>query len=113
MAMPDGSVAHAELTIGNTHLYLSGESPDWHAYAMPEGSKASCIFAINTGSCDDSFKKAVEAGAKPLVEPQDQFWGRRTAVVLDPFGYRWSLSQLVEVVPPDEIMRRAQKLMGG
>ena len=110
MCAPDGSVMHAEFTIGNSLIFLSGESPDWHAFAMPEGATASCNFSIDTEGCDDAFKKAVDAGAEALVEPQDYFWGRRTGVVKDPYGYRWSLSQFIEEVSPEEIERRAKEM---
>jgi PhnB protein len=113
MPTPDGGVAHCEFTIGHTRIYLSDESPEWHAEAMPEGSKASCLFSIATDSCDDSFRRAVEAGGQALNKPRDQFWGSRSAMVLDPFGYRWSFSEIIEEVSPEEMQRRANELFGG
>jgi len=113
MPTPDGGVAHAEFMIGSTKIYLSDESPCWHAEAMPEGTRASCLFDITTDSCDDAFKRAVEAGGKPLNEPEDQFWGCRSAMIQDPFGYRWSFGQFIEEVSPEEMARRAKELFGG
>ncbi len=113
MAAPDGSVAHSEFMIGNTLLYLSGESPDWKAFAMPEGATASCLFGITTDDCDAAFKQAVEAGGEPVADPQDYFWGMRTGVIRDPFGYRWSLRQLIEEVSPEEMAKRAKEFFGG
>lgn len=113
MPTPGGGVAHAEFTIGNSRLYLSDESPEWHATAMPEGARASCLFSIMTEDCDAAFQKAVEAGATALNEPQDQFWGMRTGMILDPFGYRWSFAQIVEQLTEAEIAERAKKLFGG
>ena len=113
MPTPDGNVAHAEFMIGNTQIYISSESPEWHAFAMPEGTMASSLLAIATDSCDDSYKKATEAGGKGLSDPENQFWGMRTAIIKDPYGYRWSFRELVEEVSPEEMMKRAQKLFGG
>lgn len=113
MPTPDGGVAHAEFMIGGSKIYISDEAPDWHAEAMPEGTKASCLFAIQAENCDDAFKQAVEAGGKVLREPEDQFWGVREAMVQDPYGYRWSLCQMVEEVSPEEMARRAKELFGG
>lgn len=113
MPMPDGKgVAHAEFMIGNTLIYISDESPEWHAVAMPEGTRASCLFGIQTDSCDASFKQAVEAGGEPLNEPADQFWGMRSGMIRDPFGYRWSFAEFLEEVSPEEMARRAQELYG-
>ncbi len=113
MADPGGGVAHAEFMLGNTKIFLSEASPEWHAAAMPEGAKASCLFAIQTDSCDDSFKRATEAGGEVLSEPEDQFWGCRSAIIRDPFGYRWSFGQVIEEVSPEEMARRAKELFGG
>jgi len=113
MPTPGGGVAHAEFMIGNTKVYISDESPEWHAEAMPDGMKASCLFSIQTDDCDASFKQAVATGGKALNEPEDQFWGMRAAMVEDPFGYRWSFGQLIEEVSPEEMARRAKELFGG
>ncbi len=110
MPMPDGSVAHAEFTIGNSTIYLSEDSPEWHAFSMSEGEKASCLFSLGVESCDEAFAQAVAAGAKPLMEPMDQFWGMRTGMVQDQYGYRWTLRQFLEEVSPEEMMKRAQAM---
>ena len=108
MPAPDGSIAHAEFRIGNTHIFISGEAEEWNARAMPEGAMASCLFSIATNDCDASFDHAIASGATSLSEPADFFWGTRTALVKDPFGYRWSFNQKIEDVSPEEIARRAQ-----
>ena len=110
MPTPEGGVAHAEFRIGNTRMYISDESEEYHAFAMPEGVTASCLFSIITEDCDRSYNRAIEAGAQPLSEPSDQFWGTRSAIVRDPFGYRWSFNQVIEDLSVEEIEKRAQKL---
>ncbi len=110
MPSPDGGVAHAEFMIGNTRIYISDEYEDYHAFAMPESATASCLFSIRVENCDAAHERAVAAGAQTLAAPADQFWGTRTAVLRDPFGYRWSLSQLIEELTPEEIERRARQL---
>ena len=73
---------------------------------------ASCLFSLTVDNCDNSFEKAVQAGAKKITEPVDQFWGMRTGVVLDPYGYRWNLRHVVEEVSNEEMAKRAQALFG-
>ncbi|MBT8351445.1 MAG: VOC family protein [Deltaproteobacteria bacterium] len=108
MPTPDGGIGHAEFKIGNTHIYMSDEAPDWHAYAMPEGEMASCLFSIITEDCDKSYEQALKAGAESLSPPQDQFWGARSAIIKDPFGYRWSFHQQIEEVTPEKLAKRAE-----
>lgn len=110
MPSPEGGVAHAEFMIGNTRIYMSDEYAEYHAFAMPEGTTAACLFSIMIEDCDKAYNRAIRAGAKSLTEPTDQFWGTRSAVIKDPFGYRWSLNQIVEELSPEEIEKRAQAL---
>ncbi|MBD5780184.1 VOC family protein [Pelagicoccus sp. NFK12] len=112
MPTPAGGVAHAEFQIGSSKIYLSDESEDWHAYAMPAGAKASCLFSIAVENCDEACAKALGAGAEVLNEPADMFWGARYAMVKDPFGYRWALTQIVEELSPEEMDRRAKEAVG-
>ncbi len=35
---------------------------------------------------DPEFKRLVEAGARPVVEPRDEPWGMRSSMVADPEG---------------------------
>lgn len=62
-----------------------------------------------TADCDSAYDRAIKAGAESMREPENQFWGMRSAIVKDPYGYRWSFSQLVEEVSPEELAKRAQE----
>jgi PhnB protein len=61
---------------------------------------------------DDTFDRAVQAGAKALRPVEDQFYGDRAGQFEDPFGHRWSIATHVEDVPPEEMAKRAEA-MGG
>jgi len=112
MPEPSGGIAHCEFMLGDTRVYMSDEAPEWQAFAMPEGGTSSNLLCIEVDDCDAAFKQAVEAGAEVITEPTDQFWGSRSAVLKDPFGYRWGLAQMIEEVEPEELMRRAKELFG-
>ena len=81
LSPPDGGIAHAEIMIGNSRIYKSEESEEWHAFAMPDNATASCLFALSTDDCDRSYLRAIEASALSLSQPQDHFWGTRSAVI--------------------------------
>lgn len=93
MDTPGGGLAHAEFKLGQTNIYLSDEAEEYNAKALPEGQMSPCLFSVRTEDCDKAYAKALAAGAKSLIEPRDNPWGSRGAMVLDPFGYRWGLSQ--------------------
>jgi len=55
---------------------------------------------------DATHKAAVGAGAKSKEEPKDQFYGERTARVIDPWGNEWYLMTHIEDVSPREMKKR-------
>lgn len=110
MPTPDGTVVHGECILGNAQIYVSCGSPEWKAAAMPAEASASCLFAINCEDPDAAYATAVAAGCEAIDEPTEQIWGYRTAIVRDPYGYRWNFRKQVEVLTPEEIEKRVAKL---
>jgi len=109
---PNGEISHAEFKIGETEIFISDEFPEWEALAMPEGGRSSCLFCLNIKDCDADTTKAEAAGGEVLSAPQDYFWGMRCSIVLDPFGYRWTLGQVTEELSPEEVARRSKEAYG-
>ena len=108
MPAPDGSVAHAELKIGNSIVMLGDENPAMGATA-PEtvGGTATGLF-IYTANVDKAYAKAIAAGAKAEQPPTDMFWGDRYAKFSDPFGHKWSFATHVKDLTPEQ-MQTAMK----
>jgi uncharacterized glyoxalase superfamily protein PhnB len=97
-----GVVRNAELKIGDTVIVLS-EAPD-------RGSALAAAVYLYVPDVDATFERAVEAGATPLREPQDQFYGERVAAVLDPCGNQWWLATRFEKVTAKELKKRIADL---
>ncbi len=99
MAMPDGTVAHAQLKIGSS-MVMMGSSGDCNP-ALP------CMLYLYVEDADALYKQAVAAGAKSVMEPTNMFYGDRNAAVADPAGNQWWIGTHVEDVAPEELARRA------
>jgi len=112
MRMPMGDrIAHAEIKIGDSHVMLSDEFPDM-GYLSPRargGATSSLMLYIE--DVDRAYQQAIEAGATQERPPEDQFWGDRMGVLVDPFGQRWSLATHVEDVAPKEMEQRMSAYM--
>jgi PhnB protein len=96
--LPDGTVMHADIRIGNSPLMLSEASEQFKA--MP------CMLHLYVNDTDATYKQAIEAGAKSLREPEDQFYGDRSAGVMDNHGNMWWIATRVEDLTPTEIEER-------
>jgi PhnB protein len=92
----DGAVAHALLTIGPAMLMIEAEWPTLTSRApMPDGSSPVVIY-VYVENVDQTVERAVAGGAQVLIPAKDQFWGDRTAWIMDPAGHVWTIATRVE-----------------
>jgi PhnB protein len=95
-AGPDGTVAHALLSIGPAMIMLEREWPTLPSRApSPDGTSPVVIF-VYVKDVDQTIERALAHGAQLLVPAQDQFWGDRTAWIMDPNGHVWTVATRVE-----------------
>ena len=106
--MPDGRVGHAELRIGEAVIML-GTPCDETALRNPD-AHPSVGLHLYVNDVDKQFKQAVDAGASVVSEPQDQFYGDRSASVKDPFGHLWFLATHKEDLTEEQIRQRAMEM---
>ena len=99
---PGGTVAHAEVNIGDSRVMLGDAGEQWPV-------RTGQVY-LYVEDCDRFYKQALAAGAKSVREPADQFYGDRNATVEDQFGNVWSIGTHVEDVSPEEMDRRMKAM---
>lgn len=105
---PDGKIMHAEIRIGDSIMMLGDEMPQ-HGGKGPKSIGGTPVaFFVYSEDVDSAWKKAVDAGGKPIVPLENQFWGDRTGCLEDPFGHRWWLAQHIKDVSPEELKKGAE-----
>jgi PhnB protein len=107
---PDGSVAHAELRLGDATFQVGDAAPGMGLLPPPaEGNNFTTTFW--TADPDGVYARAVDAGATPIAPVEDVFSGDRMGVLRDPAGVRWCLARHDRDVSPAEIAAAAEKWM--
>jgi uncharacterized glyoxalase superfamily protein PhnB len=95
---PDGSIANAEIRIGDSMLMLAQAKEPWKP--MPSS------FYLYVPDTDATYQAALAAGAASTLEPADQFYGDRNAGVQDIWGNNWWIATHIEDVDEAEVQRR-------
>lgn len=105
---PGGTIAHAEIEIGDSVVIVEDASPVMGTQAPPAGGLAGspAFLFVYVEDVDAVVARAVERGAKLERAPQDQFYGDRDGYLVDPYGHGWTVATHVEDVTPEEMARR-------
>jgi len=98
---PDGRLMHASLQIGDSKVMMGQAAEQWPA--MP------AMLHLYVEDVDALYRQAVEAGARSIREPQDQFYGDRSGGVIDPAGNQWWITTHIEDVSDEEMARRHEE----
>ncbi|GAB1377859.1 VOC family protein [Pararhodobacter aggregans] len=102
----DGRIGHAEIRIAGALVMIADEYPDFGAISPDTLGGTAVTLHLATEDADAATARAEAAGALVLRPPATQSFGERSAVLLDPFGHRWMLSQTIEALTPEEMQRR-------
>lgn len=105
-----GSIRHAEIQIGSSRIMLAPEfeMPYVNARSPASAGSACMHIYLYVENVDAFVSRALEAGAKLVMEIKDQYYGDRSGGVVDPFGHIWWVASRVEEVSPEEMARRAK-----
>jgi PhnB protein len=99
---PDGTVAHALMTIGPAMIMIEGEWPTLPSRAPKADGSSPVVIFVYVHDVDKTVERAIAAGAQVLVPLQDQFWGDRIAWIMDPSGHVWTIATRIEETTAQE-----------
>ena len=93
---PDGRTMHAALMLGEARIIIQAEFPQLASTAPePDGSSPVVIF-VYVEDVDRAIDMTLAAGGTVLLPAQDQFWGDRSARIMDPSGHVWTIATRIE-----------------
>ena len=94
----NGTIAHAELTLGNGMIMLGSGKDDesgrgFKSPAELGGIETRSVYIV-VPDADAAYARAVAAGANVIRPLQDTPYGSRDFAVKDPEGHSWSVGHL-------------------
>jgi len=112
LTMPDGSIGHAELEIGDSKIMIAEENEQWGNRSPQTIGGTPVSLCLYVEDVDAVFAKALQSGAKVTgkMVVKDQFYGDRTGGITDPFGHQWSIMTHIEDVSFEEMQKRMSSM---
>lgn len=75
-------MCYDEFTVNRNQKKTKGVKTDMRL----DGHSEIALYVDTFEEVDEAFKKAVENGATPVLEPELEPWGQRTCYIADPEG---------------------------
>jgi PhnB protein len=89
-----GRIAHAEIRIGGSSVFIGDEHVHYEdIHAPPRIGGTPVYLDLETDDVPGTFERAVQAGATAIRQPTDPGIGVQSAKVRDPFGHIWLITR--------------------
>lgn len=89
----------AQLSFGDGSLIVADAT---HERVVPSGSEATHSVMLRVEDVAASCERVRSAGATIVSEPVDFEYGERQASFIDPWSHRWTLTQTLRDVAPED-----------
>jgi len=98
MQNEDGTIAHVEVRIGDSVVMAFDARPEW--------SETPSYLRLYVEDGDATYERAIRAGATPVTQMTDLFFGDRVGRVRDRWGNVWWIHQHLEDVSANDLESR-------
>jgi PhnB protein len=92
----DGHTVHAALGLGDARIILQAEFPELASRAPQPDGTSPIVVLVYVEDVDRAVEEVTAVGGSVLLPAQNQFWGDRTARVMDPSGHVWTLASRIQ-----------------
>ena len=95
----DGVIGHAQLSVGEGAIMLGRQGGPFRA---PHGDGVSAYVHVTVDDVNAHYERAVQNDAGVMQSPHDMPFGVRQYTAIDPGGHRWTFSQNIADVAPED-----------
>jgi uncharacterized glyoxalase superfamily protein PhnB len=96
---PNGAISHAQLEISDGAVMLGRRGGE---FQPPPPGPVHQFVIVHVDNVDVHYEHARQSGAEIIRPPSDMPFGERQYTVLDLGGHRWTFSQSIADVGPEE-----------
>jgi len=99
------------LLFGSAMLMVEGEWPNLPSRAPALDGTSPVVIYIYVKNVDETVARARERGAVLVGPVETQFWGDRTAWIIDPSGHVWTVASRIEETSEQQRQERWARQM--
>ena len=98
-ARSDGEISHAQLAVAEGAIMLGHHGGE---FRLPRRKEVTQYVHVHVDDVDRHFEHAKKFGARIVESPTNKPFGERQYTAEDPAGHRWTFSQHIADVAPEE-----------
>jgi uncharacterized glyoxalase superfamily protein PhnB len=98
-ARRDGEISHAQLSVADGAIMLGRQGGQ---FRLPRRNEVTQYVHVHVDDIDRHFEHAKKFGARIVESPANKPFGERQYTAEDPAGHRWTFSQHIADVAPEE-----------
>jgi len=95
----DGRVTHAQLSVGEGAIMLGAQGAE---FRPPRSNEVNQYVLVHVEDVDRHFEHAKRSGARIIHPPANMPFGERPYTAEDFAGHRWTFSQSIADVAPEQ-----------
>ena len=95
---PNGDTHSIEVTFGDCLMMIGGSQPGFGPFQTMQH--------VYVDDVDETYQRALDQGAQPVMPPSDQFYGDYAAGVLGPHNNFWWIAHNVELLDEAAVNQR-------
>ena len=102
----NGQTIHAALMLGEAHIIVQAEFPQFASREPQKDGSSPVVIFVYVEDVDRAVAMTQAAGGSVLMAAQDQFWGDRSARIMDVSGHVWTIASRIEETSEDQRRKR-------
>ena len=107
---PDGQTIHAALMLGDARIIIQAEFPQFASREPQKDGSSPVVIFVYVEDVDRAVEMTPAAGGSVLMPAQDQFWGDRSARIMDRSGHVWTIATRIEDTSENQRRERWEDL---
>ena len=107
---PDGHTIHAALMLGEARIMIQAEFPQFASREPQKDGSSPVVIFVYVEDVDRAVEMTPAAGGSVLMPAQDQFWGDRSARIMDLSGHVWTIATRIEDTSENQRRERWEDL---